>query len=191
MEGTAMHLLKSCSRRLIGVAAIACAAALATVAVSAATASPARHTGAAASAGTPSCASSELVVWLNTEGNGTAGSTYYNLELTNLSGHACTLFGYPGVSAINLAGKQLGSAAIRNNVGPSSTVKLASGSSAIVVLRITDVDNFPSTACHRVTAAGLRVYPPNQKKSELVPYPFGACSRSGPTYLSVEAVKKA
>ncbi|MGC9974768.1 MAG: DUF4232 domain-containing protein [Gaiellaceae bacterium] len=186
-----MHLPNSYARRLIGAAAIACVAALAMVAVSAATASPARHTGAAASAGAPSCATSGLVVWLDTYGNGTAGSIYYNLEFTNLSGHACTLFGYPGVSAVNLAGKQLGSAAIRNNVGPPGTVKLASGSSAIVVLRITDVDNFPSSVCHRVTAAGLRVYPPNQKKSELVPYPFGACSRSGPAYLSVEAVKKA
>jgi hypothetical protein len=40
-----------------------------------------------------------------------AGSIYYHLEFTNLSGRACTLVGYPGVSAINLSGHQLGSAA--------------------------------------------------------------------------------
>lgn len=185
-----MQLPNSHSRRLTGAIALACAAALAAMAVSA-TASSARRTAAATSAGTPKCASSGLVVWLDTQGNGTAGSIYYNLEFTNLSGHTCTLFGYPGVSAINLAGKQLGSAASRNKVGNPGTTKLAAGGSAIVVLRIVDVDNFPPTVCHVVTAAGLRIYPPNQKKSKVVPFPFGACSRPGPGFLSVEAVKKA
>jgi hypothetical protein len=40
-----------------------------------------------------------------------------------------------------------------------------------------------------VLAAGLRVYPPGQTASELVPYPFEACARSGPVYLHVEAVQ--
>jgi hypothetical protein len=123
--------------------------------------------------------------------NGAAGSFYYNLELTNLSGHACTLLGYPGVSAVNLGGQQIGSAASRDNVAKPGTVKLANGASAIAVLRIVDVDNFPPSVCHKVTAAGLRVYPPDQKKSELVPFPFEACSRTGPVSLMVEAVKKA
>jgi hypothetical protein len=35
----------------------------------------------------------------------------YYLEFTNLSGHACTLAGYPGVSAVGLSGGQLGSPA--------------------------------------------------------------------------------
>jgi hypothetical protein len=41
-----------------------------------------------------------------------------------------------------------------------------------------------------VNAGGLRVYPPGQTASKLVPFPFRACSRSGPGYLSVEAVQK-
>jgi hypothetical protein len=40
-----------------------------------------------------------------------------------------------------------------------------------------------------VTAAGLRVYPPNQTRARLVPFPFGACSRAGPIYLHVTAAK--
>ena len=75
-------------------AAIAGAAALAALA---ATSSPAATT-----AATPRCASSGLVIWLETQGNGALGSIYYNLDFTNLSGHACTLVGYPGVSAVNL-----------------------------------------------------------------------------------------
>ena len=46
------------------------------------------------------------------------------------------------------------------------------------MLAVTDVGNYPASVCHRVTAAGLRVIPPNQFTSKLVPYPIGACSTS-------------
>lgn len=138
----------------------------------------------------PGCATSGLVVWLDTQGSGAAGSTYYNLELTNLSGRACTLFGYPGVSAVDLAGRQLGSAAGRDPVHRPRLVTLARGATATVVLRIVDAGNYPPSTCRPVTAAGLRVYPPNQRAAKLVPFPFRACSRIGPAYLSVEVARK-
>jgi hypothetical protein len=40
-----------------------------------------------------------------------------------------------------------------------------------------------------VTAGGLRVYIPGQKASTVIPFPFRACSKSGPTYLSVEPIE--
>ena len=184
-----MHLPALSFRRLIGAAAIACAAALAPVAAPSATASAAAPTGAAAAASTRKCATSGLVIWLNTRASGTAGSLYYTLEFTNLSGHACTLLGYPGVSAVDLDRHQLGSAASQNNHLTPHLVSLASGATATAVLRIGDVGHFPT--CGRVTAAGLRVYPPNQTAAEVVPFPFGACSRTGPVYLSVEVVVQA
>jgi Domain of unknown function (DUF4232) len=171
------------SFRLIAVAAAACAAATAGLPGSVAQAP-------AAVVSAPACATSGLVVWLDTRGNGAAGSIYYRLELTNLSGRACTLFGYPGVSAVNLAGRQLGSAAGRDPVHGPHLVTLARGATATVVLRIADVGNYPAATCRPVTAAGLRVYPPNQRASRLVPFPFRACSRPGPVYLSVEVAEK-
>src|ERR1022692_3610074 len=103
-----MHLPTSSSRRLIGAAAIACAAALAPAPALAATSSPAAQDATASA----SCATSRLVVWLNVPpGNDYAGGAYYYLEFTNLSGQACTLRGYPGVSAVGLNGRQLGSPA--------------------------------------------------------------------------------
>jgi hypothetical protein len=63
------------------------------------------------------------------------------------------------------------------------------GATATVVLAITDVANFPEASCHPLTAAGLRVYPPNQRASQVISFPFRACSR-GPSYLHVEAVQK-
>ena len=173
-----MHVPGFGGRRFISTIAIACLAALALLI-------------APASAAPPRCATSGLVVWLDTQGNGAAGSVYYELMLTNLSGHACTLAGYPGVSAVDLTGRRLGSPASRNAAHTSRTVTLANGASAKAVLRIVDVANYPASRCRPVTAAGLRVYPPNQAAAKVVPFPFRACSRSGPVYLTVEAVQRA
>jgi len=167
-------------------AATALLAMLATVAFAGATLAS------AASRSLPACASSGLVVWLNTESGGAAaGSTYYKLEFTNLSGRTCTLRGYPGVSAVDLGGLQLGSPAGRNPMRPVRTITLSPGASADAVLQIADAYNYPPATCHRKLAAGLRVYPPNQTQAKPVPFPFVACSRPGPVYLHVTAIRHA
>jgi uncharacterized protein DUF4232 len=144
----------------------------------------------AAPSAAASCSTPRLVVWLATnDGGGAAGSFFYTLNLTNLSSDTCTLAGYPGVSAVDLRGRQLGSAAGRNPHEPLRVVTLRAGDTASAVLQISQAANFPSGACHRVTAAGLRVYPPNAFKSKVVPIPFPACSRRGPVYLHIERVR--
>ena len=145
------------TRRILSAAAVACAAALVPAA---ALASPGTHA-APARTTTPSCATSGLDVWMNTQGNGALGTTYYHLEITNLSGSTCTLFGYPGVSGVTLTGTQLGSAASRNGSTPH-TVTLANGATAHALLGIVEAGNFPASQCGPVTAAGLRVYPPTR-----------------------------
>src|SRR4051795_8429616 len=91
----------------------------------------------AAASPAPRCATSGLVIWLDTRSGGAAaGSVYYALELTNLSGHACTLCGYPGVSAVDLSGRQLGSASSRDPAQAPRSVRLAHGASAGAPLRI-------------------------------------------------------
>jgi hypothetical protein len=181
-----MHRPAFIGKRAIGTAATICAAALVPLIPPAALPS----SSAKATVATPRCATSELVVWLDTQGNGAAGSVYYHLKFTNLSDRTCTLYGYPGVSAVNLAGRQLGSAASRNLAHTPRPVTLANGITATVVLRIVDVDNFPASTCRPVNAAGLRVYPPNQTAAKLIPFPFRACSHAGPVYLTVEAVQR-
>jgi len=52
-----------------------------------------------------------LEVWLGLGvGGGATGSIYYPGEFTNVTGHTCHLFGFPGVSAI-YNGHQAGSPA--------------------------------------------------------------------------------
>ena len=135
------------------------------------------------------CKTSGLVVWIDTRGDAAAGSVFYTLKLTNQSGHSCALTGYPGVSAVDLRGRRLGNPASRT---PSQTrvVSLANGETADAPLQISQAANFPASACHPVMAAGLRIYPPDQKASKVVPIPFRACSRTGSVFLHVKAVTR-
>jgi hypothetical protein len=182
-----MHLPTSFPRRLIGAAAIACAAALVPAAALAATSSPA--------AVTPRCTTAGLVVWLDVPpGDDYAGGAAYYLEFTNLSGHACTLRGYPGVSAVSLNGRQLGSPA-GWGAPATTTVRLASGATATADLQIADPGGYGNRCLlpppwqqpwrHGTlpTAAGLRVYPPNQTASTVIPYPLQACAHTGPVWI--------
>jgi hypothetical protein len=180
-----MNLRTAAARRFFIAGAFAAAAALVPAAAMAAP-------GAATLAGhatTPACATSGLDVWLDTQGQGAAGTIYYQLNFTNLSGGTCTLFGYPGVSATDLGGTQLGSAAARVGATPH-TVTLANGATAFAQLGIVQAGIFPSSQCGPVTAAGLRVFPPNQTQSRKVPFPFAACAKTGPLYLKILPVQQ-
>jgi hypothetical protein len=137
----------------------------------------------------PSCTTSGLVEWINTQGNGAAGTVYYTLEFTNLSGHTCTIGGYPGVSGIGLAGQQIGAAARRSSVSTPLTLRLRNGATATATLGIVVTGNFSASACHPVTAAGLRVYAPNQTAPKTIPFPFSACASTSVSYLNVQAMR--
>jgi hypothetical protein len=125
------------------------------------------------------------VIWIDTQGGGAAGSVFYQLRFTNLSGRVCTLRGYPGVSAVDLRGHQLGRAATREPA-PRRLIRIGQGATATATLRIVEAGNFPRSRCRPRSAAGLRVYPPNETAAKVVPFPFAACSRSGPAYLSIK-----
>lgn len=156
--------------------------------LAAALAAAATTVGASSAAAPVACKTAGLVVWVNTvNGNAAAGSSYVTLEFTNQSGRTCTLDGYPGVSALDLRGHALGSPGGRN---PSTVkaVRLANGATASAILQIVVAGNYPPAKCHRTPAAAVRVYPPNQKASKVVPIPFEACSRTGPVILNVKAV---
>jgi hypothetical protein len=173
------------ARRITAVAAVVGAFALAPAAAGASDGSPARPD---AMSVTPLCQTPGLVIWLDTTGNGTAGTTFYKLHFTNLSGHACTLNGFPFLFAVNLTGHQVGPRAVFRGPAPH-LVRLANGKTATAVLGIVDTGVFSRSACRPVTAAGLRVFPPNQTRSKLVPFPFSTCSRPhGPASLNVGAV---
>jgi hypothetical protein len=149
----------------------------------AASARPAAH------AVAPGCETPGLVIWLDTNGDAGAGSVYYKLQFTNLSGHTCTLNGFPFINAVSLTGGLLGHRAAFTG-GPVHQVTLGQGQTVTAALQIVNVLNFPVSQCKPVTAAGFRVFPPNQTRAKVVPFPFGACSASGPVYMFVQPVTK-
>jgi Protein of unknown function (DUF4232) len=157
-----------------------------TTAVAAATATSAAADG--TGGGTP-CATSSLAVRLGTS-QGTAGSTYVELDFTNISGAACTLYGYPGVSFTSGAddATQIGAAAAEISSPARQLVTLAPKAVAGAVLRVVFAGNFPASACHSVTAHYLRVYPPNELTPLYVGYTSPTCSTSTQV-LSVSVVQ--
>lgn len=133
------------------------------------------------------CANGQLVNWLNTAPNGAAGTVYYQLQFTNVSAHECSLYGYPGVSAVDAAGHRIGDAARRN--GPRTpAVDVKPGGTVRASLGIVDTGNFPASSCRPVTADGLRVYAPNQTSSDVIPFPFSTCSRATDDSLTIGSV---
>jgi hypothetical protein len=138
---------------------------------------------------TPRCKTRGLEVWLGVgSGGGAAGSIVYPLEFTNVSGHTCQLYGFPGVSA-ERAGNQVGSAAGRDHSLPARTVTLRNRTTAHAFLQITDVSAFPPASCNPVTADGITVYPPGARTAAQIPFRFRACSAKGPVFLSVKTVQ--
>jgi hypothetical protein len=186
-----MNITTRTGRRLAAAIVGCCAvllpgAALAAPAAPSATAAPARP---AAHAIVPGCETPGLVIWLDTNGNAGAGSVFYNLKFTNLSGHKCTLNGFPFINAVSLTGSLLGHRAAFSG-GPGNQITLGQGQTGTAVLQIVNVLNIPASQCKPVTAAGFRVFPPNQTRAKVLPFPFGACSANGPVFMFVKPVTK-
>lgn len=144
------------------------------------------------SAGVTGCASSALTVTVNTaRASGAAGSIYYPLEFTNISGSTCTLFGYPGVSFVTgPSGSQIGRSALRNPVVAATTVSLAPGAVAHATLQVAEADNYDPAQCQAVTAHWLKIYPPNQFAAVYAPFTTRACSsRSVGRQLTISTIQ--
>jgi hypothetical protein len=105
---------------------------------------------------------------------GAAGTIYVPIVFTNTGSVRCRLRGFPGVSSVDGAGRQIGSPA-RWVGAPPRTVALAPHRSASAIYGQAQALNFPRSRCHPVSARGLRVYPPNQTRSRRVIWKHLAC----------------
>jgi len=134
-----------------------------------------------------SCATSQLTVWIGQPGDAAAGTFYYELEFSNTGTTTCQLYGFPGVSALDATGTQLGSPAGWDAITPAAVV-LTPGATSHVVLGVADVYNYPAATCQPAAATALRIYPPNQTAAVQLPFSFEACAKAGPVYLHVRPV---
>jgi hypothetical protein len=135
---------------------------------------------AAATAATPQCGPTDLGVWVARDQAGVAaGTAYFQLEFTNLSHRTCTLNGFPGVSARASNGKLLGNAARRDDTVAARTVRLAPGATGYALLEYSDVVTGNCPNKHKVTAAYLLVYAPDQFVADTAFWSLPACTAPG------------
>jgi hypothetical protein len=186
-----MKLSRHIGHRTISTVAIAGAAVLLPAVALAASGSVAAQTTAHTTAATSStrigrCLTAQLDVWLGWPGGVALGTTYYELEISNVSRSTCTLYGYPGVSALS-GTAQLGSAAGRDSEHRDTLITLTPGSTTHAILAIAEAGNYPPSTCRPREANALRVFAPGDFGAHLVPFQFEGCARRGPVYLQVTA----
>jgi hypothetical protein len=191
------HLAWTGPRAIAVLAGTVVAALAITSAAFAATASP--GSGAARAAAIPQCTAAvgqagNVSAWVaDDQGNGAAGTIYYPLEFTNLSGRTCSMRGFPGVSAVSRSGRQLGSPAnweTGGGLGTPRTVIVAPGATVHSILAYHDVAVSTESGCDPVnTTFELRVYPPDDHGATFAFFDLEACSHAGPLYLSVGPIK--
>ena len=190
-----LSILPRTARRVIATIAVASAAGLVITTAAFAAGSPgaalASDTARLSSTAVPACGASQLGVWIGlAQSNGAAGTIYYPLNFTNVSRQACSLHGFPGVSAIARNGHQLGSPAGWSTTVAAHTVVVAPGATAHTILQYGDVEVSTAPGCDPVNAAvTLRVYPPNQYYATIAAFDLEVCSHTGPVYLRVEPIR--
>ncbi|MFF3013619.1 DUF4232 domain-containing protein [Streptomyces sp. NPDC057939] len=101
-----------------------------------------------------------------------AGQLSVPLRFSGSTGAACSLYGYPGVSAVDAHGRQVGAPAQRNGQQPVNVV-IAPGVTGAAT--VTTADGTTGGGRCRPVAAGLRVYPPGLHRSQYVPVPLRVC----------------
>lgn len=91
---------------------------------------------------------------------GTAGTQYVHVVVTNKGNRSCALNGYPTVSLLDASGNRLGgSDAQQNNSVAATAIVLSPHTQAYVGLGLPDADNFDSGICSD-TSHTLRLYLP-------------------------------
>jgi hypothetical protein len=122
-------------------------------------------------------------------GSAAAGTSYYQIRFTNISGTTCTLYGFPGVSFTGETyAVQVGPAATRNPASKPSLVTLAPGAVASAQITVVDAQNYSASSCGLTTASGILVYPPNLTASVGLPFNGYTCVHAKDHVLSVNAV---
>ena len=112
--------------------------------------------------GAPLCATAQLTLRI---GGGLVndGADIYYIYFKNTGATACTLRGYPGISAVtgpDGSASQIGSDAKRTPTSPVATQLLKPGQSVQATLRFARTGNFVLPQCQHVNVMFLKIFPP-------------------------------
>jgi hypothetical protein len=136
---------------------------VASPAVSSQPAAVALTPGPATISGVARCTSGDLALNVGSQ-NGAAGTLYSSLVLTNKSSQECALVGYPGVSLVDMNGKQIGQPASRDTSKPANPVIIEPGKTANATIGTHDPGAYGPGACSGLSQS-VKVYPPGDTQA--------------------------
>jgi Protein of unknown function (DUF4232) len=114
-------------------------------------------------------------------GTAVSGVSAYTVDFTNTSGSACTLRGYPSVTAYDARPdgyRQVGNTADADSSVVVGRVLLRPRATAYSSVDVSPV--VPGVACRPVTVTGLRVIPPGASRPQYLRVQLTTCSATGP-----------
>jgi hypothetical protein len=176
------------------VATTAAGAAASPTAAQVATPVPVHTTAAEAATSTSRCHTEDLSgAFTVVRGSQGAGNIVYNIELTNITSHTCTIYGHPGLLLLNAAHGALPTDVMWNSMVADHLITLAPGKSASASARFSpDVPGVgdnpgsgPGWTCEP-TAVYTEITPPDETAHLVVPVSPATpvCERGG---MSVSA----
>ena len=84
---------------------------------------------------------------------------------------------------------QVGAAANRQDTAAPVVVTLQPGQTGSAVLRLVQALNYPQATCSPTATTYLRVYPPNETQSVLLPFKATGCAASSVNLLTIATVQ--
>lgn len=110
-----------------------------------------------------------------------AGNHYAAIVFTNVSGHSCRVYGFPGLQLLNSSGKAIATHVVRD---PSSTPKLitlAAGAKAWTQVNWSAVpgEDEPNSEHCEATPAATEVTPPDETAHKIIKWPYGPACEHG------------
>jgi hypothetical protein len=118
-----------------------------------------------------------------------SGTRHIPLEFTNTSRAACKLAGFPVVGvAYGQKGSRIGGPSTLDRADKAAPVLVRPRHVAHLWILLAEVAKLPAAVCRPVTAAGLRIKLPGQRRATFVRHRVTTCSRKirGADILTVE-----
>ena len=129
------------------------------------------------------CTADHLKISLG-QAQGTAGTSYMDVILTNTGAGRCMLSGFPTVFLANSNGTILGSGAAASPTYAPQRLNLLHNSSAHASVGFPDAGNFAAGACSGASDK-LEVYPPGLTTNLQIPFTQYSCPGFSTTSLKV------
>jgi hypothetical protein len=160
------------TRTAIGAATLVCAAAAAGAMGGA--------TAAQASAAAPRCHTSDLRASLLRQSPG-AGQRYAHVQLTNISPHTCTIYGYAGAQLLGAEGHRVATDVVRDHSRTPHRIRLRHGRRAAAAWHwgaIAGSGEPVNGRCEPI-AKTIEITPPDATRSLRIHWPYGPVCEHG------------